>query len=96
MTTFKNQSYLYIKLKAGIDLTTATTTKIVYMKPSGAAGTWNADVVDSIWLYHDFADGEQDENGTWKAQTYAVIDGRKIWGDIMHFKVQTPLLATVS
>lgn len=78
----KDQSYWTLALDTKISLAGATETKILYQKPiSGTRGEWTA-TVNGTELTYAVQAGNIDESGNWKVQSYAVIGGRKAYGDI--------------
>lgn len=78
----KDQSYFSISLDTGISLGSASETKILYQKPvSGTKGEWTA-TVDGTSLNYAVQNGDIDEIGNWKVQSYAVIGGRKAYGEV--------------
>jgi hypothetical protein len=83
MSLFKGQT-VTIRLNTGIDLSSATTTRILYKKPSGTKGYWAA-TTDSQTLVYEHT---IDEEGIWELQSYVVIAGDTFYGDIakQHFE----------
>lgn len=57
-----------------VDITAAGTTQIKYRKPSGAAGTWVATVIDAEagWLRYILAAAANDEDGDWTVWGYVI------------------------
>lgn len=58
-----------------IDLTASTVRQIKYRKPSGATGTWAADLAGTQSLRHITLTGDIDEAGKWQFQPYAEKPG---------------------
>jgi hypothetical protein len=79
---FLEQSLLELTAPTGLDdLNTATTTQILYRKPSGDQGAWTA-TVDGMNLIYDLQNGDIDEIGRWQFQAYVVNGGLKGYGCI--------------
>lgn len=82
---FKNQSLLTITLETGIDLSTASVTRILFEKPNKKRGFFTASVSGTALVYvvqnNDF-----DMEGEWKLQAYAEIAGKKAFGQIVNYK----------
>ncbi len=79
---FKEQSLLELDAPTGLDdLNTASTTQILYRKPSGAQGSWDASV-DGMSLTYNLQNGDIDEPGKWMFQAYVVNGGFKGFGCI--------------
>lgn len=60
--------------QSSIDLTTATTQKIYYEKPSGTTGEWTANITGGDVTYTTLA-GDIDEVGIWTLQAYVELSG---------------------
>ena len=97
---FRYQTYLKIRLTAGVDVTGAELTQIWYVKPDGTSGKLNATVEDAEEgiLYYDVAPTEEssgdDTNtlinqvGNWKFWAYVeFIDGRVARGETYKVKI---------
>ncbi len=79
---FKEQSLLELSAPTGLDdLNTATVTKILYRKPSGAKGSFDAQV-DGMSLTYNLQNGDIDEAGKWMFMAYVVNGGLKGYGCI--------------
>ena len=77
---FKDQSLLTITCETGYAfLSSATTKKILYRKPSGETGSWDA--TDSgTDLVYNLSNGDIDEIGTWQFQAYFDVGSLKSFG----------------
>lgn len=73
------------------DLTSATSVKIRYKKPSGNVGEWTATVTDTTKVKYTTASGDIDEAGTWEIQVVVEFPGAKFYGTIVRFQVTRPL-----
>ena len=77
-----------------VDISTATTKKIVFKKPSGTKLTYDtafvSDGTDGKIKYNVVA-GDLDEVGTYKLQSYVVISDGTFYTDIQTFKVHRNL-----
>ena len=73
-----------------VDISTATTKKIVFKKPSGTKLTYDtafvSDGTDGKIKYNAVAD-DLDEIGTYKLQSYVIISDGTFYTDITSFKV---------
>jgi hypothetical protein len=91
MSVFKNHSLLSITLRTNYaDLASAEVTKIKYEKPNGARGSWNASVSGTNLVYN-FQNGDIDQNGPWRFQSYIEVGGLIGPGDIVTVDVKIPL-----
>lgn len=79
---FTGQSLLQLRYDTGLDLTSATVKKILYVKPDGTQGSWVA-TTNSTSLVYDLLATDIDQSGNWKLQTYVEIGGKKGYGDII-------------
>lgn len=87
---FKKQSNLVITLDTGIDLTGATETKILWQRPNGSQGFWNA-TVSGTTLSRALTDTDIDRYGNWKFQAYVIKGGKKYYGNITEKLFLKPL-----
>ncbi len=79
---FKEQSLLELSAPTGLgDLNTASVTEILYRKPSGAKGSFDAQV-DGMSLTYNLQNGDIDEAGKWMFMAYVVNGGLKGYGCI--------------
>ncbi len=85
---FNKQSLLIYKLDTGLDLTAASVKKILYKKPDGSKGGWDASV-EGTKLVYNFNDTDINVSGEWEFQAYVEIGGKKGYGDVVteHFKL---------
>lgn len=91
MPIFKNQGLLTIELDTLYDLTSATSTKILYQKPDGTKGEWEAAVSDTTKVSVSLDDDSLDQAGTWIFQAYAVEDSRTAYGQKAYVTVEPNL-----
>lgn len=80
MPIYKNQGLLTIELDTSYDLTTATSTKILYQRPDGTLGEWEAAVSETTKLSVSLVNGSLDQVGTWIFQAFATVGGRNGYG----------------
>lgn len=77
-----------------VDLSSATTLQIIFKKPSGETLTVNADLytdgTDGI-IFYNAVDGDIDESGMWKIQTYVVVGSASYSSTVGTFKVECNL-----
>ncbi len=91
MAIFENQSLLNILLDTSYDISSATSAKILYKKPSGTEGEWIGAVSDTTKILYDVQDGDLDEVGTWTLQSYVEIGGEKGYGAYTYMNVTANL-----
>lgn len=89
---FTTQGYLVIVLDTGIDLSTASVTKILYRKPSGVKGEFTATVFETTKLRYQFTNTDLDLPGQWSFQAYVVIGGLNAYGEIVRQSISKTLL----
>lgn len=91
MSLYKGQSLLTITLDCGTTVTSATTARILYRKPSGATGFWTA-TASGTELSYTLVNGDIDESGTWQLQGYTVIGGKTAYSEIINKQFNEPIL----
>lgn len=91
MSLYKGQSLLTITLDCGTSVASATTSRILYRKPSGTTGYWTA-TASGTELSYTLVDGDIDESGVWQIQAYAVIGGKKAYGEIINKQFNEPII----
>jgi len=92
MSIYKNQTLLTITLDTSLtDLSTATTLKILYRKPSGADGFWAGSLSGVSSIEYSILSGDLDESGSWQLQAQADYSGNIGNGGIVHMIVKEPL-----
>jgi len=88
---YKNQTALSMRLDTKIDLSTAQTILMKYVKPDGTAGQWTAlpiSVGSSIVKYDITGTSDLDQAGIWKRWVHITfIDGKVAPGDVVTFTV---------
>lgn len=72
---YLNQSLLTLELETGVDLSTASSVRINYRKPSGTTGYWSATGTGTKATYNVQV-GDLNEAGTWRLQVEATIAAR--------------------
>ena len=83
---YKDQDYT-LTLESCVDLTAATELEIHYLKPgSDTPVEKTASAVDSTKAQVQITESENDTSGSWRFQIYAVLTGKKRWGET--FKLQ--------
>lgn len=88
---FVNQSLLSLSAPTGYDdLASADETKILYRKPSGITGSWNA-TVNGTDLTYNLVDGDIDERGMWQFQSYVLVGTLKGFGNLRSKFFKNPL-----
>lgn len=88
---FKKQTNRQIILETGIDLTSATVIKILFIKPNLTKGTWGASLSGTTKMVFNATSGEVDMAGWWQFQSYAVIGGLTNYGEVVRQYFESPL-----
>lgn len=92
MSIFKTQSLLRISAETNYDdLASASITRILFIKPDGTRGHYEA-TVDGTKLYYDVAAGDIDQIGIWQFQAYIEIGGLKAFGEIDEKRISRPII----
>lgn len=86
--TFLNQSLLRITLDTGIDISTATTVKVLFKKPDGTKSEWIGSISETTKVLYDLQVGDIDALGTWILQSYVLMGGREGYGDHVYVTVK--------
>lgn len=89
MSIFQNQGYLTIKLDTNLDISTSSDTRILYKKPDGTRGFWEADSIENNKIIvYDATNDDLDIPGVWTFQAFATIDGRNAYGDYVQKEIK--------
>jgi hypothetical protein len=79
---YKNQSSLRLVLDTGINLTTATTLEIKYIKPDYTTGTLIGTLTGTTSMYYDYTNtlgvSELNVSGLWRFWTRVVFSDNRI------------------
>jgi len=67
---------------AETDISTQTTLKIQYIKPSGATGEWDANVYNTNYAKYTTVQGDIDEAGVWKFRIYVELPSWSGYGTV--------------
>jgi len=81
---------LLVSIDMKEDLTTATSPKILYIKPDGTPGLWNAAVSGTAIVYNASATETLGE-GEWQFQAKATMGGKIRRSEIVKQKFYKPL-----
>lgn len=87
---YKNQSSLQIQLTLGVDISTATSCIIKYIKPSGTTGSWAATTVTAATgvVKYDLVSTELNEVGQWRIWGFVTFgDARTAPGEAVIMNV---------
>jgi hypothetical protein len=84
------QSNAPINIDTGISLATATATKILFKRPDGSSGEWDA-VATGSTLTYDPTDTDLNQWGDWQFQAYCEIDGEAAYGEVIKQVIYQPL-----
>jgi hypothetical protein len=77
-----NTGLITVELDTGLDLSSATVSKILYKKPDGKRGEWTA-TVDEKMLTYEPSNTDINQAGTWQFQAYVEIGGEIGRGEIV-------------
>ena len=86
------QTALTLQLETGIDLSTAVSVVMKYIKPDKTEGQWVAEIntpaTDGVISYDVASATDLDQSGTWKRWAYITFTGSKVApGDCVSFEV---------
>lgn len=90
MSNFITSGIITLRLDTQIDISAATVKKILYKKPSGVTGGWDA-TADGTALIYDINNTDIDIPGVWQFQTYVEIGGNKGFGEVVEQVFMKPL-----
>lgn len=94
MSLFQNEALLTIVLETENDsLASAEVTRILYKKPGGTEGYWDASVSGTKLMYA-LEVGDIDIVGVWSFQAYTETGGLPHFGTIATKQVQKPITVT--
>jgi hypothetical protein len=89
---FKSQSLLIITVETGYSgLGSATVKRILFEKPNGSKGYWDA-TVSGTTLTYQTTNSDIDQVGLWKFHSYIEVGGLKAYGDITTQYFGKPLI----
>jgi hypothetical protein len=91
MSVFKNQGYFVLTLNTGINISTATVTRINYKKPNGVTGYFEATISETTKLIYQLTNDDLDIAGLWQLQAYVEIGGLKAYGEIVYQEIKKPI-----
>jgi len=93
MAQFINQEFRSIVIRitnSSVDLSLATETKILYVKPNGEEGEWEATKSGNDFIFNA-NEGEIDIAGVWKFQAYGKVNDLSFYSDIVEQMFENPL-----
>lgn len=91
MSLFKTETLKPIILETDYNnLASADVTRILYRKPGGTEGFWQANVSGKNLIYQPVA-GDLDTVGQWTFQAYIEIGGQEGHGSLVTYQVQKPI-----
>lgn len=79
-TIHKGEFGFTIEMETGQVISGAASASILYQKPSGAKGSWPAQIVGSKLVYR-VQQGDINESGTWQLQAYIQSADFELYGD---------------
>ena len=89
MSIFQAQGYLTLKLDTNLNIATASVTRILYRKPDGTTGFWEADSIENNKiLVYDMTDADLDQPGVWTFQAFVTLDGRNGYGEYVQKEIK--------
>ena len=87
---YEGQVGVRIELETSSDLSGATTTEIMYKKPSGEKGAWPA-IVDGTKIYYVTTDaGDLDKRGVLQVQAHVSGVGFNSLGETAEVQIHPP------
>lgn len=89
---FKTQSLLTLKLDTGTNVTSATVKQILFKKPDGTTGQWNATLEGTTVLTYAVGNNDLDQDGYWEFQAYVEIGSLKGFGLIVREQVRLSII----
>ncbi len=87
---YVNQGNVTITNDTGVSVAGADVTQIIYTKPNGDRGAWNA-TPSGDTLTYQIQTGDVDRNGNWRLQAYISSGGQKGYGSIVTVRFKLPL-----
>ena len=91
MSVYKSQTgWSVIAETDESDLASATVKYILYKKPNGASGQWDADVSGTTLIYN-VEEGDIDRIGKWSFQAFYVLNGQRYFGKVASKIIEQPL-----
>jgi hypothetical protein len=87
---YQGQAHVVISIDTGVSLGGASQTKILYKKPNGTKGSWNATVTGTTMSYVP-SNTDLDQSGDWQLQAFAVIGGKNALGEVIEMIVNKSL-----
>jgi hypothetical protein len=94
MPIYMNSVGYAIVLNVNLDITNSTVQRIVYKKPSGATGYWEATLRRCYEIYYLIQEGDFDEVGKWEIQAYVETSGRPLYGERAYLDVEANIGAS--
>lgn len=92
MSVFKGTIGQKIILNVGVDISTATTRRIKYLKPDGTEGYWSAAEESTTSIsYTTTAATDLNIAGTWRLQAYVVTPSWTTHGEMVRLMVKETL-----
>jgi len=76
-----------IDVDCGTDISTATGQVLKVKKPGGAEVEWTASIYNTNYLRHTTVDGDFDEEGEYKLQSYLTLSGWTGLGETASFTI---------
>lgn len=78
-----------LTVQVAFNLSGATTTQILYRKPNGDEGAWDA-TVSGTDLVYNVTNTDIDISGNWRFQAFVIINNKRYYGAIakQQFKVK--------
>jgi hypothetical protein len=80
-----------LRLATGVDLSEATSAKILYTKPNGATGEWTG-TTDGLDITYTTTNTDILNKGVWRFQAYCQIEGLNKYGRIVKITIDESIL----
>lgn len=94
MPTYMNSVGYAVVLNVDRDIADSTVRRILYKKPSGTTGYWEATLRRFYEIYYLVQEGDFDELGKWEIQAYVETQGRSLYGERAYMDVEANIGAS--
>lgn len=91
LSFFKDQGYSSIILDMGLNIAASANKKILYKKPDGTAGEFQAELDGTNALKYQADNTTWSVAGTWTFQAYCEIDDLKLFGQPVMVEIKQHL-----
>ena len=88
MSIYTGQGFVRINLTLNEDISASSSNKIIYKKPNGTTGEWDAEVVGTNVMRYNAGNTTFDIPGIWRVQPKFVLGGLVGYGKPYDFKIE--------